>query len=220
MFKPDPIEAAPSSLVLDKARLFNEREAEQLSARLKEFGAEHNIVIYIAAYSVLIGENIEERASQLKDSWLKDKRGIVLVYQRGTERMTFSSTADPESYVKRSGLQHIFAAAYAKAAPQDRGSGRVIAAADQLMTDLPRAIEEQANSNAATRSETQSFVAWALAGLVLLAAAGMYFFQFLRKAQVQVTKSYSFPPMQVRERFGAPYCGGHQAEIQFTAPAD
>ena len=219
IFKRDPIGPAPSSLVLDDARLFNEKEFSQLSARLKEFGASHNVVIYAVAYSVLMGETIDQRATRLKDAWLEDKRGIVVVYQRGTERMTFSSTADPVNYIRRTELEHIFAGAYRKAAEHTRPSSRVIAAADELIAQLPAAIDAQQGSNAATKSETRVFVGWALAGLALLTAAGMVAFQLLRRAQVHVTKTYEFPPAQVPERYGAPYCGGHQAEIQFTTPS-
>ena len=219
MFTRDPIEAAPPDFVLDKARLFSEAERSQLSARLQAFRSAHDgVTVYVVAYSVLIGESIHERAVRLKDAWLADQRGVVLAYQRGTERMTFSSTADPENYVRRSELEHLFANAYARAAEQSRGSSRVIAAAEQLIADLPGAIETQRESNVATKSETNSFVAWALAGLSLLTIAGMFVFHFLRQGQVVVTTSYKLPTIRVAERLGAGYSGGHHAEMRFNVP--
>jgi uncharacterized membrane protein YgcG len=219
LFERDPVEELPASLILDKARLFNERENAQLSARLKKFKAAHKISIYVAAYSVLIGETIDERAKRLKEKWLADERGIVLAYQRGTEKMSFSSTADPENYVSRSELEQIFAEAYGQAAVQDRGSNRVIAACNRLMSDLPASILAQDGNNAMSSSETRKFVTWSLAALVLLTVGGMFAFHFLRRSQLRVTKTYSFPMLKVPERFGAAYCGGHQAEIEFTVPS-
>ena len=218
LFTPDPLEPAPESLVLDNARLFREREAAQLSMRLREFASTHDILIYAVAYSVLIGETIDQRASRLKDKWLSGKRGIVVVYQRGSERMTFSSTADPINYLHRTALQDIFGTAYAKAADHERGSSRVIAAVNQLMAVLPDAIAAQQNSNQETASETRGFISWSLAGLVVLAAGGMVAFQFLRGAQAREAKTYTLPSIRVPTRLGAPYSGGHQAELNFREP--
>ncbi len=48
----------------------------------------------------------------------------------------------------------------------------------------------------------------------------MFGFHFARRAEMQVGKSYTFPQIKAAERFGAPYCGGHQAEIRFTVPSE
>ena len=84
------------------------------------------------------------------------------------------------------------------------------------MADLPAAILTQQESNEATVSESRSIVGWSLAGLVLLTIAGMVGFHFLRGAQLRETKTYEFPSLRVEQRFGAPYGGGHQAELEFT----
>ena len=217
MFQRESIGPAPSSLVLDQARMFDDQEFNQLSARLKEFGAQNNVIVYVAAYSVLIGESLDERAGRLRESWLDGKRGIILVYQRGTQRMTFSSSADPESFVGRGELARVFSGAYRAASTEERAADRVISAANSLLADLPAAIAAQQHANQLTDSETRSFVGWALGGIVAIAAISMFAFQLLRRAQVQVTKSYTFPHIRAEERFGAPYSGGHHAEIQFTA---
>ena len=216
LFELEPVGPAPVSLLVDDARLFNEREAKQLSARLKEFSVQNDIRIYVAAYSVLIGESIDDRAARLKSAWLNGKPGVIVVYQRGTEQITFSSVADPVNFLERPELQTLFQRAYQAAVSLDRGSSRVIAATDVIMRDLPPAIQTHRASIGATASDTRTFVGWSLVGLAAIAAAGMFAFQFLRRAQVKVTKSFEFPQVKVAERFGAPYCGGHQAEIQFT----
>jgi uncharacterized membrane protein YgcG len=220
MFERDPLEAVPASFVLDKARLFNEQEAAQLSARLKEFSSRHDLLIYVVAYSILFGESLDERATRLQKSWLEGKRGIVMVYQRGTERLTFSSTAAPLSYVARPVLEEMFASAYAQASQYERGAERVIAAAKQLMDDLPAAIQSQQSSDLATAEETRNFVGWALAGLLLVSVTGMVVFYLLRRRTVKVSTTFTFPPIRIPERFGAGYSGGHHAEMRFTAPAE
>ena len=80
-------------------------------------------------------------------------------------------------------------------------SSRVTSAIKQLMDDLPSSILAQENSNAMISSETRWFIIWALIGLALLALGGMFAFHFLRRAQLRVTETYTFPMIKVPERF-------------------
>ena len=204
----------PLSLSI-KRDSFNEREAEQLSAQLTEFAAQNKAPLYIAAYSAVSGETIEERANRLKAEWLDGGPGIVIAYERGTERLSFAADADDQNFLARFDLQNLFEAGYTAAARFDRGSSRLIAAAEVVMRELPPALEYQRLSVGESNTATRQFVGWSLAALGLVAAIGMLAFSFLRRVQSREDKSYEFPLIKVAERYGAPYSGGHQAEIQF-----
>ncbi|MGI9242441.1 MAG: TPM domain-containing protein [Verrucomicrobiales bacterium] len=220
MFQVAALEQAPESMILDQARLFNAGESAQLSARLKEFHAVHGMRVYVVAYSVLIGETIADRTRLLRDKWLDGDRGIVVGYLRGSDRITFSATGDPLNTALKPRLKQLFTDAYENAQREPGATGRVTAAVELLLSGLPKAFEGQRSAEIVNHSETLSFVTWALALLALLAALGMLAFHLMRRAQDQVGKSYTFPPIKVAERFGAPYSGGHQAEIHFTAPSE
>lgn len=111
----------------------------------------------------------------------------------------------------------MFTEAYEAAAEHSAASDRVIAAVDLLLSGLADSIVRQRDSKSLAASEARSFVTWALGLLILLASAGMLAFHLMRRSQIQVSKSYAFPPVKIVERFGASYSGGCQAEIEFTA---
>jgi len=215
IFALDAIPPAPDSYILDDARLFKPREAEQLSARLRGIAEKHDLHIYIAAHSVLIGETIEERATREKGQWLGDRRGVVIGYQRGADKLTFSSDADADAFVSRSELQSLCRSAFHEANRHERGSSRVIAAANVIIEGLPPLASAQVASTEEVTRSARGFVFWALAGLVVFALAGMIFLHFLRRVQAVDAKTYQFPTVQVPTRFGAACSGGYQAEISF-----
>lgn len=216
LFSRDPLEPPPSSFVLDEARLFREHESAQLSARLQDFVSRNDIYVYVAAYSSLIGETVDERATRLKNDWLSAKNGIVVVYERGTEKMSLSPTAGLLDYLSRPVVADLFASAYAQASQMKRGSSNVIAATNQLVATLPIAIQIQEDSDRETKAEAREFVSWAVAGLILLAIAGMVGFHLLHRVESRETITYALPAVKTLQRLGAPYCGGHQAEMDFS----
>ena len=219
IFQLAELEPAPSAWILDRARLFDEGEIVQLSARLEDFHSRFNIQIFVVAYSVLIGETIEDRARRLRGSWLADGSGIIVGYERGSDRMAFSATGDPLNTILKPELEFLIADAYEAAAQHQGAAERVRAAVDLLLAELPGDIERWQSAGIAAESEARTFLIWALGLLVLFTALGMFGFHFASRAEMQLSKSYTFPQIEVAERFGAPYCGGHQAEIRFTVPS-
>lgn len=220
IFLADALEPAPESLILDQARLFDELERSQLAERLQDFRSELGIQVYVVAYSVLIGETIEERVKALRGKWLDGQSGIIVGYQRGNDRMTFSSNVDPHNQVMQVELERLFTNAYEAAVAQEGASDRVMAAVNLLLTELANSYERHRESGSVVASEARTFIAWVLGILVLLASAGMIAFHLARRAQAQVSRSFSFPRVELAERFGAPYSGGCQAELQFTARSE
>lgn len=146
IFQLAELEPAPSSWILDHARLFDEGEIAQLSARLEDFRSRFEIQIFVVAYSVLIGETIEDRAKRLRGSWLADGSGIVVGYERGGDRMAFSATGDPLNTILKPELEFLFADAYEAAAQHQGAAGRVRAAVEPTAGRAPerhRAVAER-----------------------------------------------------------------------------
>ena len=220
IFQISALEQVPDSMILDQARLFDEDESAQLSARLMAFHASHGVQIYVVAYSVLIGETIADRTRLLRDKWLDGSRGIVVGYLRGSKRINFSAMGAPLDTALKPRLEQVFTEAYENARRLPGATDQVTAAVEFLLNELPKTFEGHRSAEIVNHSETLSFVTWALALLAILAALGMLASHLIRRAQDQEGKSYTFPPIKVAERFGAPYSGGHQAEIQFTAPSE
>jgi hypothetical protein len=216
LFQQEAVGPAPPSLVLDQARLFKEQEAAQISARLKAFAADHGVTIYVAAYSVLVGEAIDERVLRLKREWLAGTRGIIVAYQRGTDKISFAAEGDKTNFVGRSEMGPLFEGAYLRARSEDRGSRQVAAALDHLLEALPPMVDAQRVANEEVAVEWRQFVTWSLGGILLLAAGGMYLSHALRRTQIAEAQSFIFPTVQVPGRLGGSYSGGWQAEIEFT----
>lgn len=217
--QPSEIGPAPASRILDEARVFDAERKQALADSLAEVSADQGVEIYVAAYSFLLGETIDARASRLKSAWVTSPRGVVVVYVRSTEQITFAASEDFVDFLPREDLMQVFtfAAARARGFPGQELTHpeRIEIACTNLASALATRLTERADGLWKYQRQIAFFlVAFALI-LLALTLFGWTLYRWHLKSERTAAEFYYFPPVQVGARFGASFGGGSLAEIRF-----
>ncbi|CAN5126889.1 hypothetical protein BH23VER1_BH23VER1_05630 [soil metagenome] len=217
--QPGEIPPAPASRVLDEARVFDAERKEALADSLAKVSAEQGVEIYVAAYSFLLGETIDARASCLKRAWVQSPRGVVVVYVRATEQITFAASEDFVDFLPREDLMEVFtfAAARARGFPGQELSHaeRIETACTNLASAMQTRLEARATGFWKYKRQIAFFLVAFAAVLVVLTAGGWMLYRWHLRREERAAEFYYFPPVQVGARFGAHFGGGSLAEIRF-----
>ncbi len=217
--QPSEIGPAPESRILDEARVFDPERKRVLAESLANVSAEQGVEIYVAAYSFLLGETIDARATRLKRAWVTGPRGVIVVYVRSTEQITFAASEDFVDFLPREDLMQVFtfAAARARGFPGQELTHpeRIEIACTNLASALATRLTERKDGLWRYQRQIAFFlVAFALI-LLALTLFGWTLYRWHLKTEKSAAEFYYFPPVQVGTRFGANFGGGSLAEIRF-----
>ncbi|MBK1828638.1 TPM domain-containing protein [Haloferula rosea] len=225
-----PVPPRPANRVLDQARLFAvEPERRQaLEAKLAEFTGRTGYQVEVALFDNLIGVELPEQSEMIKDEWLGDAPGLVLVVvtDSGDWRIAWASTPD---VVTESGTVPVLDEH--DVAPQTRvevvntlralprmetgsldGVGRLV---DALLSSLESSFTPD------ERPRAQRLRVWvlgigALAGVVLLALMAV---TLSRRGDAKRRDQWVFPDVPVGQRLGAAAGGGKISSRTFSQGA-
>lgn len=213
---------APEDRVFDEARLFA-RDPERRQAiveSLETLEDKHGFRIYYALFDSLFGRSLDERAHVLREAWLGDRPGMVVVLE--TDSGAFQiGRAEPEvtevepgvempirgdlelSPVELSGLVRDLEGRLR----ESTGSGDFAARLGTGLAEGVAAIldERAAAPEGGTRPKMIALAVGLIAatGLIaLLVVAG------LKRAESKAMERYVFPKIGVGIRLGAPFGGG------------
>lgn len=225
-----PVPPRPANRVLDQARLFAvEPERRQaMEAKLAEFSERTGYQVEVAFFDNLIGVDLPEQSEQLKDEWLGDSPGLVLVVvtDSGQWRIGWASTPD---VVTEGGAVPVLDEH--DVAPQTRvelistlrslprmetGS---LDGAERLVDALLAALEPSFTPD--ERTSGQRLRVWvlgigALAGMVLLALMAV---TLSRRGDAKRRDQWIFPDVPVGQRLGAAAGGGKISSRTFSPDA-
>jgi hypothetical protein len=218
---PEPLPPAPADFVYDGTRVLGEEERASLVSALSRFRLERGIAVYVAVFGYLLGESIDERATRLKEEWTGGAPGVVVIYVRGSEQLTFATTEGMESSLSRDDMVEIFsrAAVAARGDPGDGRShaGRVTVASEQLLAELGKRLDEAETTRRAFRKRLAVMAAGFMAVLAGLVAGGVWAGRWWGRVSSRGEGIYYFPRVQVPPRFGAGSGGGVMADAQVGA---
>jgi hypothetical protein len=82
----------PENGLLDEASVFGEEDAQSLSADLEDFRQRVGIPLFVVTANYIYGGTLEEFGERLVSESLKDRAGIILLYERGSGQLNYSST--------------------------------------------------------------------------------------------------------------------------------
>jgi hypothetical protein len=211
----------PESHVLDAARVFAFESDlyHSLSTELINALEQEGIEIHVAAYSFILNESIDERAARLREAWLSDRHGVVIVYDTSAGNLTMAATEDYRHFLSQVEWLHIFARAAASAREQDESSERIAAAVGTVLAEVPPRLRNRPANQPLLDQHSIHIGAAVLGALLILFALGTLFVRFQRRADAAKARFYYFPSVHIDPRFGAPNGGGAMAERHFTAGA-
>jgi hypothetical protein len=214
----NPTTPRPDSHILDTGRVFafQTKRYDSLSKKLITASENEGLEIYVAIYSFLIGESIDERAVRLRKEWLADRFGVVIVYDTSTDHLTLAATEDYQNFLPQVELMHLFGQAANSAREYKDASGRIAAVVDTMLTQLPSRLQKSPARQPLFDRQTIHFGIGLLGTLLALSAAGAMLLRLQRRADSTTSQFYYFPRVHVQPRFGAPNGGGAIGELHFA----
>lgn len=225
-FVPPP---APEDRVLDESRVLvrDAGRKETITAALEALEAKHGFRMYFALYDSLYGRDLAGRARVLREAWLGERPGMVLVLETDSRTFRIDRPAAPQKEVTP-GTQlempestDLSQMDLSRVVRELEGSlmtaGDGAEFAERLGTGIAAGVstvldEQAALPEGGTKGRTVLLAIGliAAAGLVaLLVVAG------LKRAEAKSLERYVFPKISVGIRLGAPYGGGKISSRSF-----
>jgi hypothetical protein len=221
---------APQNLILDEARLFS-RQPERLQAIATALAAleeKHGYRLYFAVYDTLIGHSLEEQATTLREKWLGDQPGAVLVLEADSflyllgQAPPLEQEIEPGKKVQRDRPTDL--------SPIDQGNIKLNlepvlvpvgrdrqAFAETLGTGFAREIGTLLDQRAAIPAGAgrSRMVLLAIGLLAVVGLVALLVVAALKRVEARSKERYVFPKVGVGLRLGAPYGGGKVSTREF-----
>jgi uncharacterized membrane protein YgcG len=212
-----PLPPAPETQILDDGRVFARApdELAEMERLLKELKHRDGIKVFVAMYKCLDGETVEERARRLREAWADRITGIVVVHDSGGADLSFVATDEVDSLLARHDINSILQAAGTAAQKETGARNQVRAAVRALADSLAGKLDRQRKVDVVMAKKRMLVIGATLAGIILVALAGIVIARFIGKANQRAPEFYHLPDARVGTRFGAPHGGGSGAEIRF-----
>lgn len=218
---------APRGGVLDDARLFATvpEQREAIAGRLREFRERTGFTVEVALVDLLIGRSVFAESQQLRDAWLDEGPGLVLVLEVDSGRWEIGWS----ERTIRAGGSEMPAVGPSEVEPQERvlimnrlrslpePGVRSIEDAVGLVDALMRELEATVGSVEPPVPHRGRLLLLALglgSGLLLLA---LLIAAAVRRADRRAMDQLYFPSIEVGERLKAPRGGGKVSSRTFGA---
>ncbi len=195
---------------------------KRISDRLRKLEAEHGYKIYLMVKPVLIGTSATELAAQLRQAWLPDGNGLVVVYEADGRSLGIGRTLDLPHDPKS---PDALIPTHETAALINRAIDAVDAklAPDAYIEDLTEKLIEECNSYFKLLEAPIPTGRWIRMGLLLVGAMTLLGLitlvggWLLRHSPMAEVQSFRFPVVDRPERLGAP-CGASVTARRFGGP--
>lgn len=214
----EPLPPPPPTQLLDDGRIFAEaaEDLEELVRYLRNLKEEGGIEIFVALYGFLSGETVEERAHRLREAWAHhDRKGVVVVYERGGGGLSFVATDDMDDLLTRHDVDVIMRRAGVAAQGETGARAQVRAAVFTLGDALVDKVDRRRRADDLLGRKRMLVFASTLACIVLVTLLGVVLSRWMRRADRRASEFYYFPAARVSTRYGAPFSGGVGAGMRF-----
>jgi len=216
--------AAPDTGIVDESKIIS-RESEaykNIITRLRELREKRGFKIYLVVEPVLIATTPPDLAARLRDKWLPEGDGLVIVFESDSRNLGISQDliGHPDqadradsvpAFETSAAISRTTAAIDSKLSPEPF--------LESLVTKLTTEFEVYFKSREAPPAKGRGLRlgllivgAVALLGLVGIALGGL-----IRHSSMTVAQRFRFPLVDRPERLGAP-CGGSVTSRRFSAP--
>lgn len=197
---------------------------ERISRKILKLEADHGYRIYLMVEASLIGTTPSELSSQLRQAWIPDGNGLVVVFEADSRSLGIGRNPDGPSNLENTTEvmpTHESAAAIRRAINAADSSLMPAAYIETLMGNLVSECNDYFERRAKPVSAGRTLRIWLLAiGALTLLGLGAIAVGWLvrhtdRKSQ---RRTFVFPPVDRPERFGAP-CGAQVTARRFGVQA-
>ncbi len=221
----DGVPKPPDFGIRDEGGFFHRDSGafKRISDQFRQLEADHGYRIYLLVEPVLIGSTSTGLAAELRQAWLPEGDGLVVVFEADTRNLGIGRdlgvVPDPETRNPKIPT-HETAALIERAV----GSVDPTLAPEAYIEMLMGRLVEECNGyfllrqSAPPGGRSLRIGLLAVGALALLALMAMALGWLVRNSGMREVRSYRFPPVDRPERLGAP-CGGSVTARRFAPPA-
>lgn len=221
---PYGVQAPPAFGVLDGGGFFNRNPSalKRISDRIRKLEHDHGYMIYLVVEPLLISSTAAERAAQLRQAWVPDGNGLVVVFETDSRNLAigrdlvdkqpaFKDLARVPTYETAAMLSRALETSDPRLAPEVYLEALV----GQLTNEFDGYFNRRDAKPPAARSMKIALLVIGTLSLLGLGAIGLG--GLMRHARMAGVLSFRFPVVDLPERLGAP-CGGSVTARRFAPP--
>ena len=222
---PEAQPAPPVDFMIDDADAFDLEAEAALKTELVKFHSRHDMDIYVLTYSILPHASAQLHAEAMAAAWLKDRLGVVIVYNRGTaveeEPLGIAGSHRNEEALTPVVLFTATAAAREKAKsiqsdPQGSLAAALRAATDILLNTFATRGAAARTGNTLAPGQGQRNTFTGMAAALVIGTLLLYLFHRLQeRLENRANEQFFFPDVTVDRRLGSPQGGGQVSGITF-----
>ncbi len=218
-------QAGPVDGVEDNAGLFRRRpdSMARIEEKIRGLSDAHNFHLYLVVEPVIVGGDVNSRASLLQRRWNPDGKGLVLVYETDSRLLGYGARYDGgavaggmDGEIPTFVMTEILAKAGADVdatAPPEAFLENVV---NSLATDLDAYFASEGQAARRRNVRLGLIIAGGTAGMGLLVLGVAW---WLNRAERGGKRCYLMPDTGAVERLGAPYGGGGISSRRFGTGA-
>lgn len=214
----------PGFGVVDQGGFFNRNASamKRIAGQIRRLEQEHGYMIYLVVEPVLIATTASERAAELREAWVPDGNGLVVVFESDSRNLGIGrdlagrpmgpgNPARIPSHETAALLNGAMATTDAKLAPDLYLEALV----GNLATGFDGYFKRRAAPPPAARTMKITLLVVGTLALLGLGAIGVG--GLVRYSSMAAVRSFRFPVVDRPERLGAP-CGGNVTARRFAPP--
>ncbi|MES2921569.1 MAG: TPM domain-containing protein [Verrucomicrobiota bacterium] len=221
---PNGVQAPPVFGVLDTGGYFNRNPSalKRISEHLRKLHQDHGYMIYLVVEPVLIASSPAEKAAELRQAWVPEGNGLVVVFETDSRSMAigrdlvdrqskFENLARVPTYEAAALLSRAMGDTDPRVAPEvylEALTGRITSEFDGYF-------KRRDTPPPATRNMRIALLVIGTLSLLGLGAIGLG--GLMRHSRIAGVRSFRFPAVDLPERLGAP-CGGSVTARRFAPP--
>ncbi|HEY5895655.1 MAG TPA: hypothetical protein VIT91_20745 [Chthoniobacterales bacterium] len=209
----DSLPPKPDSRIADYAGIMQADDRDRLSKELQEQFNKNGISVYIATFQSL-SVNDASLADNLRQAWVADPKGFVVLYNQQRDKLSVSLTPEISQTFSSSGeLQDLFSQIEAvnKAGP----AIAVPRTVDTIINELHPV--DDGSQRLLAADDRRARTTFVVPGLILLVVAiyGLRLAWFRLKRQKVFEHSRSLPIGSAQPKFGSDLGGTNFASVKF-----
>jgi uncharacterized membrane protein YgcG len=214
----------PESRIRDASGFFSKDSAasKRIAEQVRDLEAENGYKIYLMVEPVLIGTTAPTLASELRQSWLPEGDGLVVVFETDSRSVGIGRNLEAPEDLKGPGpliptheTAELITRAMKRIDPKLAPEAFIEALMLKLVEETRGYFKRRDSAPPAGRSLRISLLG--IGALTLLALTALGLGWLIRHSTKTQVRSFRFPVVNRPERLGAP-CGSSVTSSRFAAP--
>ena len=221
---PHGVQAPPVFGVLDTGGFFNRNPGalKRISEQLRKLEHDRGYMVYLVVEPVLITTSATERAAELRQAWVPDGNGLVVVFETDSRNLAVGrDLVDQQSKFKNLARVPTYETAAILSRAMETTDPRVApevyleALMGKITGEFDAYFKRRDTPPPAARSLKITLLVIGTLSLLGLGAIGLG--GLMRHSRIAGVQSFRFPPVNLSERLQAP-CGGSVTARRFAPP--